>query len=154
MQTVADAMVRRPKTLPAAATIADARAAFGDHVHLLLIVDDAGMLLGTVVREDVEGAAGADALLPFSTLEGRTVEASEPLVEVRARMDASRRRVAVVDEGRLVGLLCLKRGLTGFCTDEGIAERARERESAAHISWAGWTPPTSPGPWRPGPGTS
>ncbi len=35
-----------------------------------------------------------------------------------------RRRLAVVDErGALLGLLCLKRRLTGFCSDADVAAR-------------------------------
>ena len=33
----------------------------------------------------------------------------------------------VDDEGRLLGLVCLKRRRTGYCTDAGVAERARSR---------------------------
>jgi hypothetical protein len=39
-----------------------------------------------------------------------------------------RRRLAVVDEsGRLLGLLCLKKDQCGYCSDEGIRERAQGR---------------------------
>jgi hypothetical protein len=40
-------------------------------------------------------------------------------------------RLAVVDDdGVLTGLLCLKRKLTGFCTDADVAARAAERATA------------------------
>lgn len=141
METVGDAMVRRPKTLPADATIADARSALeNDHVHLLLLVSDEGALVGTVAREDLEdregreGREGREELVPgdgplasIAVLEGRTVEASMPLERAHAMMGTTWRRLAVVAEGRLVGLLCLKRSRAGYCTDEGIEDRARER---------------------------
>ena len=41
------------------------------------------------------------------------------------------RRLAVVDpQGRLLGLLCLKRSRRGFCSAEDVAERDRERRLA------------------------
>jgi hypothetical protein len=37
------------------------------------------------------------------------------------------RRIAVVDEhGALLGLLCLKRSGTGFCSDDDVAARAAD----------------------------
>lgn len=37
------------------------------------------------------------------------------------------RRLAVVDaDNRLLGLLCLKRDLSGFCTDSGFNARAQD----------------------------
>jgi hypothetical protein len=37
----------------------------------------------------------------------------------------------VVDsDHRLLGLLCLKRHLGGFCSDDGVAERRRARREA------------------------
>jgi hypothetical protein len=38
-----------------------------------------------------------------------------------------RRRAVVDDEGRLLGLLCLKASGRGFCADADVAARARER---------------------------
>jgi hypothetical protein len=41
------------------------------------------------------------------------------------------RRLAVVDDaGVLAGLLCLKRKLTGFCTDADVGARVTERAAA------------------------
>ena len=38
------------------------------------------------------------------------------------------RRLAVVDrDGTLLGLMCLKRTRTGFCSDEDVASRAQSR---------------------------
>jgi CBS domain-containing protein len=111
--TVAAAALRRPKVLPAAATVGEARTALADdHVHALLVVDD-GLLLAVVERED---------------LEGRTVAPDADLSTTWAGMAArGRRRLAVVDErGLLVGLLCLKRSGRGFCSAADVAARARD----------------------------
>jgi hypothetical protein len=46
----------------------------------------------------------------------------------------STRRLAVVDgTGRLVGLLCLKRTLDGFCSDADVRARAVERGGVHQI---------------------
>ena len=46
----------------------------------------------------------------------------------RAMQASGDRRLAVVeDDGRLLGLLCLKRSGDGFCTDAGVAERRAAR---------------------------
>lgn len=135
IETVADAMVTVPKTWPSGTTVAEARAAFADdHVHMLLLVRD-GVLLGTLVRDDlvrddlVGHVSPAAPVLPMATLRDRTTRPDQPIEEVRQQLIATgHRRLAVVDgAGRLLGLLCLKRDLTGFCSDSGVAARATDR---------------------------
>jgi CBS-domain-containing membrane protein len=131
--TVADVMVAAPKTMRPTATVGDARAFFeDDHVHMALIATS-GVLLGTLVRADlVKGGDDALPALSRSRLGGRTVAAAEPAEQVRVRLiKRGQRRLAVVDErGTLVGLLCLKRRLTGFCSDADVVARATEHATA------------------------
>jgi CBS-domain-containing membrane protein len=126
----ADAMVRAPKVHEAALTVGDCHAALADdHVHMLLLVEE-GRLLGTLVRGDVPThAAPATAALPYASSRGRTVGPDEPVEALRTAMLASGvRRLAVVDDrGSLLGLLCLKRHLGGFCSDADVAARAADR---------------------------
>lgn len=127
---VAQAMIRRPKSIPHEATVGQARAAFADdHVHMLLLTEG-DILRGTLVRGDLDSSMspGASALA-HASLRGRTVAAGRPLRPVHIRMvRRGQRRLAVTDpRGRLVGLLCLKRHGNGFCSDAGIAERAGTR---------------------------
>jgi CBS domain-containing protein len=127
---VADVVVRLPKTMGPRATIADARAAFDDdHVHMLLLTAH-GRLLGTLVPTDLpEPRSDEKPALAFATLEGRTVSPRLP-AEIARQLLVMRgqRRLAVVDDsGRLLGLLCLKRRLTGFCSDSDVAARAADR---------------------------
>lgn len=126
--SVAEYMITAPKTLVDDASLAEVRTAFEDgHVQVVLLVRS-GVLRGTLTRGDVP--AGVEgAALSFSTLVGRTVGAGESIAVARERLVASgQRRLAVVDAGgRLLGLLCLKRDQTGFCSDEGVAARALER---------------------------
>jgi CBS domain-containing protein len=128
--TVRAAMIRHPKTMPASATLAEARSVLGDsHVHLLLLVDD-GRLVGTIDRDDLAGVRADDATpaTAYATLAGRTTGPDADAEALRhALRDASARRLAVVDdEGRLLGLLCLKRSGQGYCSDVDVADRAAD----------------------------
>lgn len=129
-RTASDVMVTAPKTLPADASVAQVWATFSDdHVHMVLLVGD-GVLHTTVRRGDLGADAppGASAR-SYGTLAGRTVAPHESAETVRLRLVGSgQRRLAVVGAGHeLLGLVCLKRDGTGFCSDEGVAARARER---------------------------
>lgn len=125
--TVADVVVRLPKTLPLTTTVAEARAELADdHVHMLLLTAN-GFLIGTLVRADIaEVDSDSDLALVYATLAGRTVSpAVNAEVMRRVLISSGQRRRAVVDrDGHLVGLLCLKHKETGFCTDADVAERA------------------------------
>ena len=129
-RSVAAAMVRHPKTFPLDVTVGDALAAFENpHVHMLLLVEGQ-TLRGTVVRSDLTpGLALETPASELAALAGRTARPEATVAAVQEQMiTRGQRRLAVVDpEGALLGLLCLKRTLTGFCTDEGIQARARER---------------------------
>ena len=131
--TVKDVMVTAPATMRPTATVADARAFFeDDHVHMALIATR-GRLLGTLVRADLDDLDDdATPALSRSRLHGRSVALDEPAEDVRVRLIAhGQRRLAVVDDaGALAGLLCLKRKLTGFCTDADVTARAAERAAA------------------------
>lgn len=126
---VADAMLRHPKTCDPTTTLGRARELLSDgHVHALLVVDGHGLLRAVVERADlVDGAADALAV-HAGRLAERTVGPHEDLAQVRRGMHRDRRRrLAVVDgRGRLLGLLCLKRSGTGFCSDDGVRDRAAE----------------------------
>lgn len=120
-------MITAPKTLPLDASIADVREAFEDsHVHMVLLARN-GILYGTLLRSDVPDDPAATVwALDLATLTGRTIGPDALIEPVHRRVVSSgQRRLAVVDtEGRLLGLLCLKRDRAGFCSDEGVAARA------------------------------
>jgi hypothetical protein len=129
-RTASDVMVTVPKTLPMDASVAQVWATFSDdHVHMVLLTAD-GFLRSTVRRGDLPAAAlPTDAALAYGTLVGRTVDPHESAEAIRLRLVGSgQRRLAVVGaRGELLGLVCLKRSGTGFCSDEGVAARAAER---------------------------
>ncbi len=133
--TVLDAMVTTPVTHPPQTTVGQAWVALENpHRHLVLLVDD-GRLLGTLDRADLRGlAAGPDPALAVARLSGRTARAEDDLATVRAAMRATqqRRRAVVDQQGRLLGLLCLKRDGSGFCSDEGVRARSSARGASPH----------------------
>lgn len=124
------AVLRRPKTLPASASVGDVRRLLGDHVHAALLVDGP-RLAAVVVRDDLLAAGDDDPALDLGALVGRTVRSGTPLAVAQEQLVATgQRRIAVVDaDGGLVGLLCRKRRGDGWCTDAGVAARRREREA-------------------------
>lgn len=126
---VADAMVRFPKTHGPGCIVDDARALFeDDHVHMALIVAEDGRLVTTIERGDLAAAVpGSTPARELGTLIGRTARPTDPLdATTAALLREQRRRLAVVDDSeQLLGLLCLKKDGTGYCSDEGIRERAR-----------------------------
>lgn len=128
--TVADAMVRRPKLLPATATGRDVRDLLGDeHVHAALVVDG-GRLLSVVEPHDVD-TGGDGPARTMGTLRGRTVAPYADLWSTWVWMTShGRRRLAVIEDGRCVGLLCLKRTSRGFCCDAGVRAKARQNTTS------------------------
>jgi CBS domain-containing protein len=130
VRTVRDAVVRLPKTLPVDTPVAVARACFADdHVHMLLLTEG-GRLRGTLVRDDLPAHLdGAGPALAHARLDGRIAPAGLSAAAARQLMLVRGiRRLAVVDaDGTLIGLLCLKRRRTGFCSDADVAARAADR---------------------------
>jgi CBS-domain-containing membrane protein len=126
---VADVMVTRPKTHGPGARLAEIQGFFeDDHVHMALIVAADGRLITTIERPDLAAvASGSRAAAGLGTLTGRTAGPADSLgAATAALLRERRRRLAVVDDsGRLLGLLCLKRDESGYCSDEGIRQRAR-----------------------------
>ena len=124
---VVDVVVRLPKLMPIDTRVRDARAALrDDHVHMLLLTDQ-GRLRGTLTRGDMPDHADDMALsLTYAVIDGRTVRSDLPAEQARLLMiSRDLRRMAVVDaDGSLLGLLCLNRRHTGFCSDEDVNARA------------------------------
>jgi CBS domain-containing protein len=131
---VADAMVTIPRTHGPDTPLAEIRALFeDDHVHMALIVDADGRLLTTIERDDLhEGIPGSTPARHVGTIARRVVTPHHSLRSAGAALRRDqRRRLAVIDgSGRLLGLLCLKRRGDGFCSDEGVRQRAAEKVSA------------------------
>src|SRR5262245_53610987 len=114
--TVADVMLRRPKTLPATVTVAEAREAFGNVRVQMLLIADQGRFLGAVSRipetaaPDELAVAYANEAAPRVSMDASLSDALE-LLEHRPHG----RIVVVDDDERLVGLVCVARDGVSFC---------------------------------------
>jgi CBS domain-containing protein len=130
--TVADAVMTVPKVLDERASVAEVRHLLADdHVHAALLVDASGVLVTVVERNDLPAGRDDTPARSLGQIDGRVVAGDAQLRAVADRMLAERRRrLAVVDDtGRLVGLLCMKRNFTGFCSDADVLARAAEHAS-------------------------
>jgi predicted transcriptional regulator len=129
MKTVADVMVHHPKLCHEDSTVGDVRQLFADdHVHAILIMS--GTRLLTVLDRADLGPQATDSA-PAARLGRLSGRVSTPTASadtaLRQMTAANRRRLAVVGpDGTLLGLLCLKRNGTGFCSDENVHQRQRE----------------------------
>jgi len=128
---VRDVMLRHPKTLSAQSSVDEARAALcDDHVHMVLLTEG-DRLVGTVVRADLPRTTQeCGPVLPWSRLQGRTVQPQATANFVHELLiERGLRRLAVIDgDGALLGLMCLKRTRTGFCSDDDVESRTRTRD--------------------------
>lgn len=140
VHTAAEAMLTTPVRHPLSATVHEIRDFFrDDHVHAALIVGPAGYLAAVVERDDITpGHAPDAAAAPLGRIAGRAVLEGASLAAIQQAMDAAgRRRAAVVSEdGRLLGLLCLKASRTGFCSEDDVGARSLDESGRAVTSHA------------------
>jgi len=114
-QTVADVMIRRPKTLAADVTVAEARTAL-EHasVKMLLLVDGSRFYGAvTTIPDDAEDDAAA---IGFADESPPTATKDMPVSTALERL--GRRpsgRMVVLDGEDLAGLVCLTTDGMGFC---------------------------------------
>lgn len=110
----------------ASTTVAVLREFFADdHKHAAVVVEH-GVLLAVIDRSDVTPDHPADALADdIGTVTSRAVGRDADLEGVRLELVATRRRrmAVVADDGTFLGLLCLKRTLDGFCSDDDVRNR-------------------------------
>ncbi|MGI3779330.1 MAG: CBS domain-containing protein [Janthinobacterium lividum] len=125
-RTVRDAMITDVKLCGIDATVGDVRDLFLDeHVHAAVVVED-GVLRAVIDRADLgEGDDDRAPAVRVGGLGPRVVSGDVGLVEARrALVDSQRRRLAVVgDGGTFEGLLCLKRSLDDFCSEQDTRDR-------------------------------
>jgi CBS-domain-containing membrane protein len=121
-------MITRPKTHSPECGLAAIRAFFtDDHLHMALVVAADGRLVTTIERPDLAVTSWPVRVAELGTLTGRTAGPTDVLGAATAMLlRERRRRLAVIDDdGRLLGLLCLKKDGTGYCSDASIRERAQ-----------------------------
>jgi hypothetical protein len=111
-----------------------------DHVHAALIVHR-GKLLTVIESADIPIDVPDDfPAKDFGRLVGRTVRPdARAIATLELMRSAGRRRLAVIDvRGNLLGLLCMKRNMTGFCSEADV--RAREMERNAGVTLPALSP--------------
>lgn len=135
--TVGALMVTIPKTFPPSSTVGEVRSLFADdHVHMALVVAADGELLTTIERPDIPAEAPDESpAVHLGRLEGRTALECWSINRTTGWLKhQGRRRLAVVDAGgHLLGLLCLKRSGTGYCSDAGVLARQQESDEQGAV---------------------
>jgi len=119
-QVVADLMLRNPKTLPADAPVADARAILENpSVQMVLLAD--GQTFAGAITDLPRDAPAEQRALDFADRQPETIGPDEPasIAFARAAANPHRRIVVLDDDARLVGLLCLDASRTRFCGATG-----------------------------------
>ena len=117
--SVADVMLRDPRTVGPGTTVAEAREQFENPRVRLLLVADGDRFLGAVTREALDDAAAGDAPLgPIAERDGLRVAPGDPVS--RAMDEITGRgldRIPVVEGDAIVGLICFNSRHGHFCVD-------------------------------------
>lgn len=116
--SVADLMLRQPKTLAADASVAEVREQLANPKVQLVLLADGRDFKGAVTSLPAE-AEPTESALAYADEMPETIAPDASDEEAFARASASpNRRVIVLDGDRnLLGLLCLNKSRTGFCSD-------------------------------------
>lgn len=120
------AMLTNPCTFPNTTDIGRLRKWFADdHVHAALIVDGS-RLITVIERDDLTGRRADHPARTAGTTTGRVIAPDADLTNTWINMrSAGQRRLAVVQNSLLIGLLCLKRNGLGFCSADDVSQRGR-----------------------------
>ncbi|WP_277049585.1 CBS domain-containing protein [Ruania albidiflava] len=118
-RTVGEVMITRPKTLPARASVQDARELFTNPKVLTAVLVDGEKFAGLLDRDALpEWEPGADSVGVYARTEVPTITPDRPVsdaVELMHGEDALRLVVLDADGATLRGLLCVDHERTGFC---------------------------------------
>ena len=114
--TAADLMLRNPKTLTAAASVAEVRELLANPKVQMVLLSDGEAFKGAVTHVPAD-ASPRDRALAYVDPEAETIAPDASAEEAFERAAASpTRRVIVLDQDEnLLGLLCLNPSRTGFC---------------------------------------
>jgi CBS domain-containing protein len=117
--TVAEVMLRHPKTLAADATVAEARTALeSQSTHMLLLVD--GERFRGAVTAIPADADPDEPALGFVDPSALLVTEDTPVSTALARLEhRPSGRLVVLDGERLAGLVCLAKDGVTFCGTPG-----------------------------------
>jgi CBS domain-containing protein len=114
--TVADLMLREPKTLAGDASVAQVREQLANPKVQLVLLADGRVFKGAVTSLPAE-AAPTESALSYAERDPETIppDASDEEAFARATASPNRRVIVLDDERNLLGLLCLNQSRTGFC---------------------------------------
>jgi CBS domain-containing protein len=120
---VEDIMLRGPRTLSPASTVAEARRAFENPRERLLLIARDGRFIGALGRDAVTPDVADETPLEQLPADGQSIAPSAPVAEALELLETETgERLPVVEpDGTLVGLVCFNRRKGHFCVD------ARER---------------------------
>jgi CBS domain-containing protein len=126
---VEDVMLRAPRTVTAAATVAEARRAFENPRERVLLVARGTTYEGVVARDHVEGEVSDEA--PLGELMRRDWARVTPQDTVSRALElleenGGERLPVVTDAGELVGLVCFNSTRACFCVDAREEPARRE----------------------------
>lgn len=114
--TVADVMLRRPKTLPGSAAVGEVRSVLGNPSVQMVLLADGRHFLGAITAIPPE-ASDEEEALQYADPSPESLRVDEPAqtaFEVTAQ-NPHRRAVVLGDGNELVGLVCLNETRTRFC---------------------------------------
>ncbi|MEA2323044.1 MAG: hypothetical protein QOD81_2894 [Solirubrobacteraceae bacterium] len=118
---VQDVMVRRPKTVPADATVAELREHFRNPRVRTALLADGSRFAGAVAAEELpDGADGCGPARAYARLDVPSVAPDADVAEALGVMDGlgdHRLIVLDADGSTLLGLLCLDKTGASFCVD-------------------------------------
>ena len=114
--TVKDVMMREPRSVGPATSIAELRETFANPGVKLMLVTDGERFLGTVSRGDVP-AEGDGPIEPHVRPDTPRVSPDDPVENaLKLVREDGMTRIPVVDEGdRLLGLVCFNKSHSAFC---------------------------------------
>jgi predicted transcriptional regulator len=119
--TVEAVMLRRPKTLPRSASVADLRRLFANQSVRTALLVDGDRFVATVERTDVpEGAAESEPAMAYARTDAERVRSGVLVGDATPQLERSPegRLVVVAEDGEtLRGLLCLRGAADSFCVD-------------------------------------
>jgi CBS-domain-containing membrane protein len=116
MSTAADLMLTEPKTLSAAASVAEVREQLDDPKVQMVLLTDGRAFRGAVTQIPAD-ASPRDRALDYVDADAEIISPRASADDAFERAAASpNRRVIVLDDAEnLLGLLCLNSSRTGFC---------------------------------------
>ena len=114
-------MLRNPKTLTAAASVAEARELLANPKVQMVLLTDGEAFKGAVTRVPVD-ASPRDRALAYVDPDAETIspDASDDEAFERAAASPNRRVIVLDEDDNLLGLLCLNQSRTGFCQTPGV----------------------------------